>query len=70
MTEINIDRRMGELIEAGYSDEDAIAIIDRELESADFVIMDDSSWRDGLAEIRDEFFANAEDEYQKSLSSE
>ena len=59
-------KRSSELIAQGVSDEEAVAIMDKERSDADYEVLDDGSFF-GLA---DKWAEEAEREYQESLKSE
>lgn len=64
--EFNFMKRSGELLEQGYSIEEAIDIMGKESAESDYTVLDDGAWFDLLAEIAE----GAEERYQASLKDE
>lgn len=63
-------KRSGELIAQGVPDEEAVAILEREQEEADFVNLDDGAWFAMLDEITEQAEAEYKAEAREQVSRE
>lgn len=65
--QFNWMKRSGELIEQGYSDEEAVAILEKEEAESGFSVLDDGAWWQALEEAKAE--VDAEIDAEEALMS-
>ena len=65
--QFNWMKRSGELIEQGYSDEEAVAILEKEEAESGFSVLDDGAWWQVLEEAKAE--VDAEIDAEEALMS-